>query len=173
MKHQNFILAAFFIAVFFTACQKDDSFESIENTTQVEQTTSPSQETLDALEKIIESDFADPEVELRCNNHHYGGIIKSNNLVLAAVLCGVKLAFYGGSTSNAPSGTWFYYHVDEKNTSGQYKRVDSGMKYGAWASWNYKVYSNNFTKSDCKWRAYVYAWDAPCGIWKRLAVRYF
>lgn len=173
MKNQNLIIVVFLIAIFISACQKDDSFESTEKIAQVEAPTTPSQETLDALENIIESDFAEPQAELRCNDHHYGGIVRNNNLILAGTLCGVKLAFYGGSTSHASSSTWFYYHVDEKNTNGQYKRIDSGMKHGAWASWNYKVYSNQFNNSGCKWRAYVYAWDAPCGIWKRLAVKYY
>jgi len=173
MKKQIFVFAALLLAVFFTACQQDALIEPIEDITQVEQAVNPPQEALDALEVLIDSDFAEPELEERCNNYNYGGSVRDNNLVLAAVLCGVRLSFYGGSTSNAPSSTLFYYHVDEKNTSGQYKRIDSGMKNGAWVTWNYKTYSNEFYNSGCKWRAYVYAWNASCGTWKRLSVRYF
>jgi len=173
MKKQILLFAALLVAVFFTACQQDTLIEPIEDITQVEQAVNPPQEALDALEVLINSDFAEPEIEERCNNHHYGGIVRDYNLVLAGTLCGVRLAFYGGSTNSAPPSTLFYYHIDEKNTSGQYKRIDSGWKNGAWASWNYKTYSSVATNSGCKWRAYVYAWDAPCGTWKRLAVRYF
>jgi len=174
MKKQILIFTALLVAVFFTACEQDALVEPVEDITQVEQSVNPPQEAMDALEILIDSDFAEPEIEERCNDDHYG-IIAEGGELSAGTLCGVKLSFYGGSTSGAPA-TWFYYHVDEENTNGQYKLIDWDWKYGYLALWGYKDFSNVAINSSCKWRAYLYAWDASCGPngkWKRLAEEEF
>ncbi len=173
MKKQILVFAAIFLAVFFTSCEQEALITPVESSIHVEQSASPPQQALDNLEQLIHNDFIDRNSELRCSSQHFGAISKDNNLVLAAVLCGVRLKFYGGRTSTAAPPAWFYYHVDERNTNGQYKRIDSGMKYGTSVNWSYKTYSNQFYNSGCKWRAYVYVWDVSCGIWKRLAVNYY
>ena len=140
--------------------------------TQEQEMPQPPQEALDALEALIDSDFAEAEIEDRCNDDHFG-IVAQGEWLGAATLCGVNLAFYGGGNGTP---TWFYYHVDEENTSGYYKLVDSDWRYGHFTIWNYKDFENTAVNSGCNWRAYVYAWDASCGesgIWKRLAEEKF
>lgn len=171
---KNLLLVLTTLVLCFTACSPDaDIVTPEEISTQVEELAPVPPEAADALERLISSGFEESDQELRCNNTNYGYIARDNNLVLAATLCGVRLAFFGGSTSSSAPSSVFYYHVDEKKSNGQYRRVDSGVKSGATVLWNYKVFSNVAINSGCRWRAYVYVWNPSCSRWVRLSVRYF
>ena len=103
MKKQILIFAAI-ITGFFTACEQSAVIDT-EVITQEQEMPQPPQEALDALEALIDSDFAEAEIEDRCNDDHFG-IVAQGEWLGAATWSGVNLAFYGGRNGTP---TWFYY----------------------------------------------------------------
>jgi len=180
MKKQILVFSALIImAAFFTACEQDAVVEPVDDIVQLGTPTSPPQEALNELQTLIDNDFVTAELEDRCNNYplSYGGVTENPDFVHSSISCGVKLDIVGAITfwvnpDYPVAPTWIYYHVDEKKSNGNYIRVDWGMKHGGVAQWT-KTYTKLTSQSTCKYRAYVYLWDANCGKWKRLTEKYF
>ncbi len=176
MKKQFVVVSTLLLALFFTACEQETLISPIEDhTVLLENDVQPPQEAVDALEILISSDFAEDEMEVRCNTQSdaYGSLAYTQ-LSFGAGHCGTYIRRNYGKTSG--NYAWFYYHVDQKDTPGSnYLRIDSEL-----------VRSNNLVGDTfvlpgvlqpdgdmyCAFRAYIYVWDGPCNLWRRLAVKY-
>lgn len=171
MKKQILVFSSLLVALFFTACQQEAIIDPVEITPEIEATQQPPQDALDALEVLINSNFAEPELENRCDSYPDAhGIATGQTVALPRLYCGREILTLG-STGNS-SFAWIYYHIDEKEVNGSnYYLIDSGMRYSRFYI-SQKIYQSPFPQGTCDYRAYVYIWDANCGIWKRLTEQY-
>jgi len=182
MKKQILVFAVLLVAVFFTACEQDalvNPVEDITETQNIELTDLPA-EAAEALQDIIDGNYVESEVEERCNTYPSatGSIQRNNSFVWAATkFCTLGVDISG--RTNTGQGAYFYFHVDQKYQNGNYYNIvhHSNLSYGSGAGWTRAFSRDLNVPSDlnwrCNYRAYVYIWDAPCGKWTRLKVRYF
>lgn len=180
MKKQILVFAALLVAVFFTACEQDALVEPVQDiveTQNLELSDLPA-EAAEALQDIIDGNYVESDLEDRCNTYPYaqGNIGINNTYIWAATkFCTLGLNLSGATGTGQKAH--FYYHVDQKYKNGHYYNINSGMKYGNLAGWSRPFSRDLNVPSDlnwkCNYRAYVYIWDAPCGKWTRLKVKYF
>jgi len=170
MKKQILVFTVMALIGFFTACEQPALIDPEVIMEQEEMPQAP-QEALDALEVLIDSNFAESELETRCDSHPDAyGIATGQTVALPRLYCGREILTLG-STGNS-SSAWIYYHIDEREVNGSnYYLIDSGMKYSRFYI-SQKIYKSPFPTGTCDYRAYVYIWDANCGVWKRLTEQY-
>jgi len=178
MKKQILVFSALIImAAFFTACEQEAIINPVDDIVQLETSEKPPQEALDQLQVLIDNDFSEIELKSSCEDSTFPyslGFITDKN---PSPACNAKFDLFGTTVEvfggfQPPKG-WFYFHTDELKLNGRYINIDSGMKYGSTVEWKNKQYTSHPIFSGCKYRAYVYLWDPGCGVWERLAVKYF
>ncbi len=181
MKKQFVVVSTLLLTLFFTACEQEVILDPIEdNTVLLENDVQLPQEAVDALELLIANDFVEGETETRCNTQG-----DARGTILHAPLsstsgpgggtnCSLLIKPRGYKTSG--NKAWFYFHVDRKDTpSSNYKLVSSGGIWTNDVTWNPPTFPGVTLPNGneyCAFRTYVYVWDGPCNIWRRLSVKY-